>query len=573
MGTHQEGILNVHLIQASATALPLAPDSFDLVVVNGVLEWVGDWDVTVDPRTAQVNFLKKVHSLLKNDGVLLIGIENRFGLDFFKGNRDHSGLPYTSLVPRPVASLMLRLNSRAHYRSQSTLPKQYRTYTYSERGYRRLLSEVGFAELSAYWADPGYNQPYNLVPLAMPAWVKQHCVELLQHPGPAPRRSWKRQGMRTAMHFVRPFVSDFVLVASKHSERNTKLQTWIEERVLQFEKIRAKQVSAASPITWDLHTGPFKNSSIVRIGHARTGSGLAYLKIFTETEEDENPFETEAENREKVQASLRNRSAPLLRVPRFCGKLRIGETSYYMEEAARGRQISGMVREFGYFDNASKVERDFSQICDRMLELELALQNVSDAETIPSAWREVPELSTCPPELTRVISERRYFGTNSPEPSATWVQHGDFSVENAHLDPVTGEFEVFDWCDLAGGLPPLYDFFQFFLSTGYLPRAAESVRFASDQERWVATFTALFLADTPFGRLTTRLLRHACERLNISPNLMPSLLLEFLIIRSNYYQSRSKAQSRLQVRLLELCIADFERLQLVWNRPLISPTS
>jgi len=45
----QERVNNVRLMQASAADLPLADNSFDLVVVNGVLEWVGEWDLTVDP--------------------------------------------------------------------------------------------------------------------------------------------------------------------------------------------------------------------------------------------------------------------------------------------------------------------------------------------------------------------------------------------------------------------------------------------------------------------------------------------------------------------------------------------
>ena len=80
-------------------ALPLAENSFDLVIVNGVLEWVGEWDLTVDPRTVQVNFLKKILRLLKDDGILLIGIENRIGWGLFLGGEDHSGMAYTSLVP------------------------------------------------------------------------------------------------------------------------------------------------------------------------------------------------------------------------------------------------------------------------------------------------------------------------------------------------------------------------------------------------------------------------------------------------------------------------------------------
>ena len=559
----QEGILNVNLIQASATALPLAENSFDLVVVNGVLEWVGDWDLAVHPRTAQINFLKKIRSLLKDDGVLLIGIENRFGLSSFLGNRDHSGLRYTSLVPRAVATFMLKRSSSRHYRTQKDTSKQYRTYTYSERGLRNLLSEAGFAEHSSYWADPGYNQPYDLVPLAVPAWVRQHSVELLHHPGLAPRRSWKRRARKIAVPFFQPFVSDFVLLASKQSGRSTKLQRWIEQSLMESDRTRADQAGRPLPIAWALHTRPFEERSIARIGDARTGSDLAYLKIFVGT--PEAPLETEVANRSKVQESLNASAAAFLRVPRFCGTLRIGTTSYYMEEASRGSQISERVRALGYFDNLKRVERDFSQICKRILELTLALQHVSGVQAIPPAWREIPEMSAKQPELTSALAERRYFQQRSPDPSATWIQHGDLSVENAHFDHKTGELEVFDWCDLAGGLPPLYDFFQFFLSTGYLPRAAERISFASEEDSWIATFKALFFSDAAIGRLTRRLLLSAGERLKISADKIPSLLLEFLIIRSNYYEKRSPLQRRAQLRLLELCITDFESLQLAWE--------
>ena len=55
--------------------------------------------------------------------------------------------------------------------------------------------------------------------------------------------------------------------------------------------------------------------------------------------------------------------------------------------------LSGMVRELGYFDNQKNVERDFAQISERILELTLALQKVSDVQKIPSAWLEISEIS------------------------------------------------------------------------------------------------------------------------------------------------------------------------------------
>jgi ubiquinone/menaquinone biosynthesis C-methylase UbiE/uncharacterized protein YbaR (Trm112 family) len=558
----QERIPNVHLIQASATALPLAENSFDLVVVNGVLEWVGEWDLTVDPRAVQINFLKKICRLLKNAGVLLIGIENRFGLGLLMGGTDHSGIPYTSLVPRPVASVMLRRGSKPYYRTQLNSLKQYRTYTYSESGYRKLISEAGFAEMSSYWADPGYNQPYHLVPLATRDWVRQHYAELLDHQGPAPRRSWRRRLKRIAMPFFSRLVPDFVLLASKQTGRRTKLESWVEQRLAESEGTRADLATSPRSVTWALHTRPFKGKSIVRLGDPGTGADLAYLKVFIGDQENGACFEIEARNRAKVQDSLNVSATAFLRVPHSYGSLQIGNTAYYLESASRGIKVSGMIRELGYFDDAKRVERDFSQICDRIIELTSALQNVSGVGTITPAWREVPEELRSRPDLTRALAERRYFQDAFPEPSATWIQHGDLSVENTHIDRKTGEFEVFDWGDLAGGLPPLYDFFQFFHSTGYLAPAEETVRFASEEERWIATFKAVFLSDSSFAQVTRRLIRHACERLHVSPQRAPSLLLEFLIIRSNYYQPRSPVQHRVHLRLIELCIEAFERLQL-----------
>src|ERR1019366_6661450 len=99
------------------TALPLADKSFDLVVCNGVLEWVGEWDLQGDPRSAQLRFLRSICRLLKDDGGLVIGIEIRIGYDNFLGRLDRSGLPYTGLVPRRLASFLLRHNSSSHHRT------------------------------------------------------------------------------------------------------------------------------------------------------------------------------------------------------------------------------------------------------------------------------------------------------------------------------------------------------------------------------------------------------------------------------------------------------------------------
>ena len=87
---HQDGLDNIHPIIASATALPFEPGSFDLITLNGVFEYIGLWGEG-DPRRLQQEFLARARALLRPGGYLYIGIETRYGIQWWLGNRDHSG--------------------------------------------------------------------------------------------------------------------------------------------------------------------------------------------------------------------------------------------------------------------------------------------------------------------------------------------------------------------------------------------------------------------------------------------------------------------------------------------------
>lgn len=153
----QEGIPNVQLVRTDPLddgRLPFPDGSFDLVVLNGVLEYVGSAVSDADPMSAQTRGLQEVRRVLKPDGAVFIGIENRFGYLYFLGTRDHSGLRYTSLMPRWLASVATRLRKG----------EPYRTYTYSYRGYRRLLVRAGFRPPRTYIAVPNYRDPRFIVP-------------------------------------------------------------------------------------------------------------------------------------------------------------------------------------------------------------------------------------------------------------------------------------------------------------------------------------------------------------------------------------------------------------------------
>lgn len=67
-------------------------DKFDFVTLIGVLEYAPKFIGTDDPIGT---CLRHAKSFLKDDGVLILAIENQLGLKYFNGcNEDHLGIPY-----------------------------------------------------------------------------------------------------------------------------------------------------------------------------------------------------------------------------------------------------------------------------------------------------------------------------------------------------------------------------------------------------------------------------------------------------------------------------------------------
>ncbi len=68
---------------------------YDYITLIGVLEYQGTYTESSNPY---VEFLAKIKSLLKEDGKLLIAIENKYGLKYWCGAReDHTGVPFDGI--------------------------------------------------------------------------------------------------------------------------------------------------------------------------------------------------------------------------------------------------------------------------------------------------------------------------------------------------------------------------------------------------------------------------------------------------------------------------------------------
>lgn len=146
---------NVFLYHSDIEHLSFEKEKFDFVVMNGIVEWLGEQNKNKDPREDQIRDLKKIYSLIKPGGVLYVGIENRYAATYLHNARDHNRLKYTTFMPRFWANFI----------TKRKIGKPYRTYTYGISGYKKLLKDTGFNAkgLSFYVAHPGYNMPQYLI--------------------------------------------------------------------------------------------------------------------------------------------------------------------------------------------------------------------------------------------------------------------------------------------------------------------------------------------------------------------------------------------------------------------------
>jgi len=218
----QDRVSNVTIIKSSLLKIPLTDQSMDVVIVNGLLEWIGLSDEGTDPQALQIHFLEEVHRVLKSGGKIFIGIENRVGVYYLMGGRDHSGLRFTSLMPRWLASLVVRMTQRGEGASVfSGATSRYRTLTYSYWGYQKLLNQAGFQQPKVYWTWPSYNYPYasgTLDGVALKEYLGIGQSQINSRLKRAIIQALKLVPNLVLSALMKVFAPDFLITASKGAE-------------------------------------------------------------------------------------------------------------------------------------------------------------------------------------------------------------------------------------------------------------------------------------------------------------------------------------------------------------------
>ena len=109
---------------------------FDYIVITGIMERAcgGSSD-----RNDYARYLKKASALLKEDGRLLLAVDNRLGLRYFCGAKEsHGGNAFAGI---------------SHY------PSGTRGYSFSREELKDILNRAGFSQHQFYYPLPDYKMP------------------------------------------------------------------------------------------------------------------------------------------------------------------------------------------------------------------------------------------------------------------------------------------------------------------------------------------------------------------------------------------------------------------------------
>ena len=130
---------NLEIIVGNLNDIDFGDRKFDYITLIGVFEYAGLYTNTSNPY---IDFLNNIKKYLKDDGKLLIAIENQFGIKYFAGAKeDHTAIEYDGITG---------------YKNR----KGVRTFGKNE--IKEILKTTGFAFTKFYYPLPDYKLPNTI---------------------------------------------------------------------------------------------------------------------------------------------------------------------------------------------------------------------------------------------------------------------------------------------------------------------------------------------------------------------------------------------------------------------------
>ena len=130
---------NLSIYVGNLNDIPLEKQSYDYVILNGVLEYAGMFTKTQNPYE---DFLKNIKQYLKPNGKLLIAIENRYGMKYFAGAReDHTAKFFDGI---------------------EGYPEDHGIRTFGKKELENLIEKSGLHVKDFYYPHPDYKMPLEI---------------------------------------------------------------------------------------------------------------------------------------------------------------------------------------------------------------------------------------------------------------------------------------------------------------------------------------------------------------------------------------------------------------------------
>lgn len=304
--------------------LPFPDHSIDCVTLSGVLEWIGEGDLSLytegskpkrlwnmltslfgkkNPRNIQLAFLKEIKRILKTDGQLFVGIENRLSHEYFTGRPDHhSNLKYGSLMPRFLANLYSIIINK----------KPYRTYTYSIPGYKKLFKDAGFESTEFI----GFIDGYSFLKEMLPAEVNI--------------QNWQQDKKKNIKHKIyshKYFVPAYGIIASSNNIRKR-----LQDKLFDVIRVKIGGNSNNASLIIRSYTITGKEKLIIR---ARFNSNKIVIKLPL------NQASLESQEKNKILLE-KMEGSPLC--PKFLCQVNIDELKGFVEEEIEGEYITSLIQ-------------------------------------------------------------------------------------------------------------------------------------------------------------------------------------------------------------------------------------
>ncbi|MFX0133461.1 MAG: methyltransferase domain-containing protein [Candidatus Hodarchaeota archaeon] len=160
----QEEVNNLYLVLSNISDMPFLDETFDIISLNGIQQWIGLLKNRVDVHTVQFKILAEAMRLLKPGGYLYIGTKNRIGYDIFMRDIEQSGMSFINLLPRRLSKFYIQHLVKDSYQTKD-VQNYYRTYTYTPWGYKKLLTKVGLSNIKFYWVVTSHYNPIAFAPI------------------------------------------------------------------------------------------------------------------------------------------------------------------------------------------------------------------------------------------------------------------------------------------------------------------------------------------------------------------------------------------------------------------------